>query len=218
MSIAEGLGGIFEDPSLLSRANTWAQPQNFPQQMTLINGAYIGHSFGGNGVWINLPANNDSGIGTGGNGGNPWIVNIGAAGNFVSNAKVGDVVIRNTDGRVLIGPGVVGGEGGSGFGYQLGVSAVASAPTLVSGTIYQNTTASYQTLYVPAYASTSGTAGTVALALGTSSTPSTIATEYVSGSTSSSAAVVMTVRIPPQWYYSLTTSGATLGTITQIQE
>ena len=206
------------NPYFPAIANTWSQPQNFPKQMTLINGAYIGPSFGGGGTWMNFPENADSGIGTGGNGSNPWIVGIGTDGNFVSNAKVGDVVIRNTAGRVLIGPGVVGSEGGNGFGYQLGVSAVASAPTLVPGTIYQNTTASYQTLYVPAYASTSGTAGTVALALGTSSTPSTIATEYVSGSTSSSAAVVMTVRIPPQWYYSLTTSGATLGTITQIQE
>ncbi len=218
MSIAEGLGGIFEDPSLLSRANTWAQPQNFPQQMTLINGAYIGHSFSGNGVWINLPANNDSGIGTGGNGGNPWIVGIGTDGNFVSNANVGDVVIRNTAGRVLIGPGVVGGEGGTGFGYQLGVSAVASAPTLVSGTIYQNTTYSYQTIDIPCYATTAGTAGTVAVAYGTSSTPSTIYTKYVSGSTSSTAQAVIHLRIPPQWYYEVTVSGVTLGTPTMIQE
>ena len=30
MSIAEGLSGIFEDPSLVSRANTWSQTQTFP--------------------------------------------------------------------------------------------------------------------------------------------------------------------------------------------
>jgi hypothetical protein len=101
---------------------------------------------------------------------------------------------------------------------KVGVTPSLSAPSITSGTVYQNTSASYQTLYVPAYASTSGTSGTVALALGTSSSPSTIATEYVSGNTSSSATVVLTVRIPPQWYYSFTTSGATLGTVTQIQE
>ena len=207
------------NPYFPALPNTWSQPQNFPQQMTLINRAYIGQSFGGNGVWINLPANSDSGIGTGGNGGNPWIVGIGTDGNFVSNANVGDVVIRNTAGRVLIGPGVVGGEGGSGFGYQLGVSAVASNPTFASGTIYQNTTASYQRLIVPVYASTAGTAGTAAVALGTSSTPATIATEYISGSTSSTSQKVLEscATIPPQWYYSITLSGASFGTITQIQ-
>ena len=206
------------NPYFPALPNTWTQPQNFPQQMSLINGAYIGQSVGGNGVWINLPENNDSGIGTGGNGGNPWIVGIGTDGNFVSNAKVGDVVIRNTAGRVLIGPGVVGGDGGGGFGYQLGVSAVASNPTIASGTIYQNTTASYQTIDIPCYASTAGTAGTVAVAYGTSSTPSTIYTKYVSGSTSSTAQAVIHLRIPPQWYYEVTVSGVTLGTPSMIQE
>ena len=102
---------------------------------------------------------------------------------------------------------------------SLGVVPVASNPTFASGTIYQNTTASYQRLIVPVYASTAGTAGTAAVALGTSSTPGTIATEYISGSTSSTAQKVLEscATIPPGWYYSITLSGASFGTITQIQ-
>ena len=102
---------------------------------------------------------------------------------------------------------------------SLGVVPVASNPTFASGTIYQNTTASYQRLIVPVYASTAGTAGTAAVALGTSSTPSTIATEYISGSTSSTSQKVLEscATIPPGWYYSVTLSGASFGTITQIQ-
>ena len=101
---------------------------------------------------------------------------------------------------------------------SLGVVPSASNPTIASGTIYQNTTASYQTIDIPCYASTAGTAGTVAVAYGASSTPSTIYTQYVSGSTSSTAQAVIHLRVPPQWYYEVTATGVTLGTATMIQE
>ena len=102
---------------------------------------------------------------------------------------------------------------------QIGDTPTASNPTIASGTIYQNTTFSYQRLIVPVYASTAGTAGTAAVALGKSSTPATIATEYISGSTSSTSQKVLEscATIPPGWYYSITLSGASFGTITQIQ-
>ena len=101
---------------------------------------------------------------------------------------------------------------------SLGVVPSASNPTIASGTVYQNTTNSYQTIDIPCYASTAGTAGTVAVAYGSSSTPSTIYTQYVSGSTSSTAQAVIHLRVPPQWYYELTVSGVTLGTPTMVQE
>ena len=100
----------------------------------------------------------------------------------------------------------------------LGAVPVQSAPTIASGTIYQNTTASYQTIDIPCYASTAGTAGTVAVAYGASSTPSTIYTQYVSGSTSSTAQAVIHLRIPPHWYYEVTATGVTLGTPSMVQE
>ena len=101
---------------------------------------------------------------------------------------------------------------------SLGVVPSASNPTIASGTVYQNTTNSYQTIDIPCYASTAGTAGTVAVAYGSSSTPSTIYTQYVSGSTSSTAQAVIHLRVPPQWYYELTATGVTVGTPTMVQE
>lgn len=99
-----------------------------------------------------------------------------------------------------------------------GMSPVLSAPTVASGTVYQNSTNRYISLYLPVYAATSGTSGTLAFALGASSTPSTIWTRYVNGSTSSTATDPVLLRIPPGLYWSVTTSSATLGTPTQIEE
>lgn len=98
---------------------------------------------------------------------------------------------------------------------NLGYNAVGTitppASPLASGTVYQNTTGTPITIYQPAYASTAGTAGSVAVALGTSSTPSTLYTQYVSGATSSTAPMTLPpLRVPPGWYYSFTISGTTL--------
>lgn len=180
MSIAEGLSGIFEDPSLVSRANTWEKTQT----LTDLTALDIQPSVGG-GADINYGPNylafSNNGAG---------VAQIGGEYAFYSLVtKVG-----------------------------LGGAPASSAPTIASATVYQNTSASYQTLYIPVYASTAGTAGSAAFALGTTDTPATIFTQYVSGTTSSTSQEVLTVRIPPQWYYSLTATGATIGTVTQIQE
>ena len=103
-------------------------------------------------------------------------------------------------------------------GIVVGQTPSASNPTIASGTVYQNTTNSYQTLVIPVYASTAGTAGSVAIALGTSSTPAAWGTQYVSGSTSSTACTLINLRVPPQWYYSVTVTDATIGTPAGIQE
>ena len=194
MSIAEGLGGIFEDPSLLNRANTWTQTQRLA-----------------------------GGLGIPGNAGNnpgQWFYSYAEAG-FNPSFNVGwylthDGIVFN----VPNGCGIYAQSSGSTSEIVGLISTPSSStPTITNGTIYQNTTFSYQRLIVPVYASTAGTAGTAAVALGTSSTPSTIATEYISGSTSSTSQKVLesVATIPPQWYYSITLSGASFGTITQIQ-
>ena len=95
-------------------------------------------------------------------------------------------------------------------GYNpLGEIAPPASP-FVSGTVYQNTAPVPLTIYQPAYATTSGTAGSVAVALGSSSSPSTLFTQWVNGSTTSSLPEVIQLRVPPGWYYSFTTTGATL--------
>ena len=180
MSIAEGLSGIFEDPSLVSRANTWSRMQT----LTDLDALKIYPTSGGGGI-INFGPSYlaffNNGVG---------VAQIGGPYAFYSLVtKIG-----------------------------LGGAPASTAPAVVSGTVYQNTSSSYQTLYFPVYASTAGTAGTAAFALGTTDTPATIFTQYVSGATSSTSQEVRMVRIPPQWYYSITVTGATIGTVTQIQE
>lgn len=100
----------------------------------------------------------------------------------------------------------------------VGYEPEQSSPSVVSGTVYQNTTNRYITIYLPCYATTSGTSGTLAFSLGASSTPSTIWTKYVNGATSSSATDVSSLRIPPGFYWSVTATGVTLGTATQLEE
>ncbi|MEM3862234.1 MAG: hypothetical protein QW203_07125 [Thermoplasmatales archaeon] len=95
----------------------------------------------------------------------------------------------------------------------------APSPTLsanppVSGTVYQNLNVYDIRIYLPAYATTSGTAGSVTIALGSSSTPSTIGTKYINGSTSSSATEIIELVVPAGWYYEFTATGVTFGTAT----
>lgn len=95
-------------------------------------------------------------------------------------------------------------------GYNPVGSITPPASPLVSATVYQNKTAVPITIYQPAYATTSGTAGSVAVALGSSSTPGALYTQWVNGSTTSALPEVLQLRVPPGWYYSFTTTGATL--------
>jgi hypothetical protein len=94
-----------------------------------------------------------------------------------------------------------------------GVTSLSTNPP-ATATVYQNTNPYDIRIYLPAYASTSGTAGTVAIALGSSSSPSTIGTRYISGSTSSSSTDILELVVPAGWYYEFTLTGVTLGTAT----
>jgi hypothetical protein len=51
---------------------------------------------GGTSAWLDFPtAGGSGGIGSGGSGANPWLAYVGAAGNFFSDAAVGDIAYRN---------------------------------------------------------------------------------------------------------------------------
>ena len=88
----------------------------------------------------------------------------------------------------------------------------------VSATAYQNTNPYDILIYLPAYATTSGTAGSVAVAIGSSSTPSTTFTQFVSGSTSSSSPDTLQIKVPAGWYYEVTTTSVTLATATVVAD
>ena len=87
-----------------------------------------------------------------------------------------------------------------------------------SATAYQNTNPYDIIIYLPAYATASGTAGSVAVAIGSSSTPSTTFTQFVSGSTSSSSPDTIQIKVPAGWYYEVTTTGVTLATATVVAD
>ena len=87
-------------------------------------------------------------------------------------------------------------------------SAVLPANPPVSGTVYQNLNPFDIEIYLPAYATTAATAGTVAFAKGPTSSPATIGAERVSGSTSATSQRVVYLRVPAGWYYSFTATGA----------
>ena len=87
-----------------------------------------------------------------------------------------------------------------------------SANPPASATVYQNTNPYDIEIDLPAYASTSGTAGYVTIAKGATDTPTAISNQYVSGDTSSTTTQIIRLRVPAGWYYEFTASGVTFAT------
>lgn len=114
-------------------------------------------------------------------------------------------VFTDTNGVTQVSPGVPGGLRWAPLG-----AVTPPASPLVSGTVYQNTTGSFLTVYQPCYATTAGTAGTVAAALGIGSAPATLYTRQIAGTTAAATPDVAVLRVPPGWFYSFTASGVTL--------
>ena len=96
--------------------------------------------------------------------------------------------------------------------YLGGFSPTLSANPPVSGTVYQNQNPYPIEIELPVYATTSGTAGYVTVAKGSTSTPTAIGNQFVNGSTSSTSVDIIRLRVPAGWYYEFTASGVTFGT------
>ena len=188
-------------------ANKWLQPQEFP------GGGVLGYGYTpGTSTFLILPTVSGSGVGTNPSG-NVWMVYCGA-GAYFPNALTGDVAIRNASARVLIGSNT--GTSGNIPGIEYGASPASSTLTITSGTVYQPSTSRYALIRVSCYATTSGTAGSIAIARGASSTPTAEAGTYVSGATSSTACARVEFTVPASWYWSATLSGVTIESAEQI--
>ena len=103
------------------------------------------------------------------------------------------------------------------------VTSGYAVPTLsanppVSATVYQNTNPYDIEIDLPVYATTAGTAGYVTVAKGSTDTPTAIANQYVSGSTSDTSEQIIRLRVPAGWYYSFTASGVKFTTATAFAE
>ena len=95
---------------------------------------------------------------------------------------------------------------------QPGTSASIPTNPPVSATAYQNTNPYDIRIYLPVYATTSGTAGTVAYGENTSSTVTEMTARYVNGATSSTAVDIVELVVPAGHYFEFTASGVTFGT------
>ena len=93
-----------------------------------------------------------------------------------------------------------------------------SANPPASGSVYQNKTGTAYKIYLPVYATTTGTAGYVTIARGATSTPATIGNRYVNGATTSTSLDIIELDIPAGHYYSFTASGVTFGTASVFAE
>jgi hypothetical protein len=97
-------------------------------------------------------------------------------------------------------------------GLPIAIPTLSANPP-VSGTVYQNTNPYDIEIDLPVYATTSGTAGYVTVAKGSSSSSlTTIGNQFVNGSTSSTSVDIIRLRVPAGWYYEFTSSGVTFGT------
>ena len=207
-------------------ANTWTHTQKFQlagsANYAAINwngktsvGIYDFHNNLFYGIFATLPAPGGAtgiggyynGLGVAGSSHGTGTPIFGVLSNNQSTSGIGRTAFTIYDNNVI-----------ESFYVELGAQPKAISSTVASGTVYQNTTNSYQTLVIPVYASTAGTAGSVAIALGPSSTPAAWGTQYVSGNTSSTTCTLINLRVPPQWYYSVTVTDATIGTPAGIQE
>ena len=101
---------------------------------------------------------------------------------------------------------------------KIGATPSSSSIAPASGTVYQPSTSRYAVIRLSVYATTAGTAGTITIARGASSTPPAEPGTYISGSTSSTACVRVEFSVPPSWYWSATLSGVTIESATQILE
>ncbi|MEM3862392.1 MAG: hypothetical protein QW203_07940, partial [Thermoplasmatales archaeon] len=119
----------------------------------------------------------------------------------IANISIGSLGLVYDDGTIVVSP-------------KQYLSPTISANPPVSATVYQNTNPYDIRIYLPAYATTSGTAGSVTIALGSSSSPSTIGTKFINGSTSSSATEIIELVVPAGWYYEFTATGVTFATAT----
>src|ERR1700722_12236972 len=82
----------------------------------------------------------------------------------------------------------------------------------VSGTSYRYNACLMGSVmvFLPAYATSSGTAGTVAVSIANTGTPSTNFTKQISGSTTSSQTDIVMFAVPPGFWFTVTLTGVTL--------
>ena len=204
------------NPYFPALPNTWQQKQKFYESVYYYSAANINSSDIANALKINTPNYGTTVVNA-----HSGVANISGFSadlfGIYSTYNTSQIFLLDKSFNAAI-YGILHASAGKSTYVDCGVVPTTITPSIASGTVYQNTTHSYQTLTLPFYASTAGTAGTVTINMGTSSTPGAWTTVYVSGGTSSTATTNYTLRVPPQWYYEVVVSGTTIGTVNGVQE
>ena len=134
----------------------------------------------------------------------------GVSGSNVSTLTfVGGHINSNTQGAFNLNANGYYAIGMSGLNPR-GINPSGLPTSITSGTEYQNTTGNFVTLYLPAYASVSGTNGDVLFNLGRNPGAGPFIRQFIPGSTDANRAHICTLRIPPGYYFKVTTTGANL--------
>lgn len=221
------MGMEIRNPAYPLIANLWIAQQRFqpPGDSNYVQIFWNNHAAGGvydkgnnlfYGIFPGLPAPSGStglggyysGVGIGGSSNGTGTPIFGVLTSSQSASGIGHTAFTVYDDNTI-----------ESFYVKLGGQPAASNPAVASGTVYQNTTNAYQTLYLPiTYNPTSTAAATAAVALGTSSTPAVTFTNSEPAGLTTGRVDTITLRVPPQWYWSLTLTNATVGTVTQTQE
>jgi hypothetical protein len=193
--------GTIRNPDLRQLANTWRQLQTLdggatmpPNQELTLPGF----------VFTNSGAQSEMRFVSYANG---VLSLISDPGNQLQNTEVGDMLWQNQY-RLLFAakssPQIV----------SIGEQPSYVSLTITSGAVVQASTARYSVIVLYVYATTSGTAGTVTLAIGPSSTPTADPPIQVSGTTSATATQRIDFDVEPGYYYSVTLSGVTVAQAT----
>lgn len=192
MSIVEGLSGIFEDPSLLSRENTWEQPQIFPGGLTI-------EEIQGGASWINLPNTGPSGIGTGGAGDIVFLGYVYGGAEYFGDAQAGDLAIRDNTGQ-MIRMGTNGSQSAFRVGYnhvESGGTATTLAGTTAGSIYWAQPERGIRKVFIAvadAYENDTATAQTIAFPTAYSYTPSVVTN--TTGLTISVTTTTLTITAP----------------------
>jgi hypothetical protein len=97
------------------------------------------------------------------------------------------------------------------YPFSSGSSVQLQANPPVPGTVYQNVNPFEIELHIPVFSISSGLSGTVTVYKGPTSPPAQVGTMFISGETSPSSPQIVTLRVPPWWYYEINVSGVTVG-------
>jgi hypothetical protein len=200
----------------ISQYNNLAQGPSF-MKITEQDGAYLTTALfsvsvqaGGSGYAVN-----DTITLTGGSHSVAWVLKVtGVTGGAVTSVAISTQGVYTTNPANPVAQGSTSGSG-SGATFNFNVTVPSS---LGNAVVYRNTTGTNIEIFQPVTVNpTSGAAATVALALGPTATPTAQYTESYPANSTTGIVTAERFVVPAGFYFSLTTTNCTMGTLSVAQ-